>query len=571
MDPRAQSPLWLRERLRRNGLRPVSAIVDVTNYVMLELGQPLHAFDDARLHGGVSIRMARADERLKVIAGETIALDEQCLVIADENAPIALAGVMGGAETAVNDATRRVFLESAYFTPLAVAGRGRQFKLHTDALHRFERGVYPNLQVKAIERASRLLLDMAGGEAGPLVEADHRPAGPAPAITLRRARIARLLGSAIPAPEIEAILQRLGFDCERMDDENWQVRPPGFRYDIAREADLVEEVARLHGFESLPARQRWAESRFIPVPETQTPPARLRQALVQRGYQEAITYSFSEPGLDAMLTPALPAVSVDNPIADTMSEMRTTLWSGLLTAWVYNLQRQQARIRLFEIGRTFHLEKNEIAQTMRLAGLAGGPALPEQWGAQARELDFYDMKGDVEALLVSAGKTPAHDLAFRAEAHPALHPGQSARIVLDGWPAGWCGRLQPQLARKLRAKGSCLLFELSLTALGNAVIPSYRQVPEYPSIRRDLALVVNDAVNAADLIECIQAVGVSTLVEAFPFDLYRGGSLQEGQKSIAFGLIFQDKYRTLKDDEVDAVVARIQARLAAELGADIRG
>lgn len=571
LDSNAESPLWLRERLRRSGLRPVSAIVDVTNYVMLELGQPLHAFDDEKLSGDVQVRMADPGERFTALSGDELALDEQCLVIADDGGAVALAGVMGGAHSAVGGDTRRVFLESAYFSSLAVAGRGRQFKLHTDALHRYERGVDPDLQARAIERATRLLLDIVGGEAGPIVEVDRRPAAQGEPILLRRARVQRLLGADIAADEIGDILRRLHLPAEARDGDSWAVWAPSFRHDIALEADLVEEVGRLYGFERLPFRERQVASRFTPVPETKVALTRIRQVLIQRGYQEAITYSFSDPGLARALDPEASPIPVDNPIAETMGEMRTTLWAGLLPAWVHNLQRQQARVRLFEIGGVFRDGPSGIEQEQMLSGLVGGQALPEQWGAESREADFFDIKGDVHALMSLGGAQNGAHWRFLPERHPALHPGQSARIYFKDQPVGWCGRLHPRLAAVLDVRQSCLLFEISLKAVDRSALPVYQPVSEFPSVRRDLALAVSDSVSAADILECIRRNSEATLVDVFPFDLYRGKALGEGQKSIAFGLIFQDNSRTLKVDQVDQAVERIRARLEDELGASIRG
>lgn len=581
VDMSAPSPLWLRERLRRSGLRPVGAVVDVTNYVMLELGQPLHAFDNDRLQGGISARMARPGERLKAISGDAITLDEHCLVIADAERPVALAGVMGGLESAVNDKTRDIFLESAYFTPLSVAGRGRQFKLHTDALHRYERGVDPEVQVRALERATAMILDVAGGQPGPVEEEVSGSPGERGFVRLRRTRVQRLLGTAMDAQEIESILQRLGMECQREGDGCWRVRPPSYRHDIALEADLIEEVARLHGFESLPTRERRVESRFDPLPEAELSTASLRQALIQRGYQEAITYGFCSEDMVRSLTPGISPVPVDNPIADTMSVMRTTLWAGLLPAWVYNVQHQQSRVRLFEVGHVYGFSEGgftegdfaegQVHENVMLAGLVSGSALPEQWGAQSREVDFYDLKGDVESLLALNQRARGTDCLFRAEAHPALHPGQSARVLIAGQPVGWCGRLHPELETWFDLKKSCFIFEIEHKALTKSEAPAYYIVSEYPSVRRDIALVVDDSLYVDQIVACIRGAGETSLVNVVPFDVYRGDSVGKGRQSIAIGLIFQDQSRTLKDRQVDASVERIYQRLATELGATIRG
>lgn len=569
LDAAAPTPLWMRERLRRSGVRSLGAVVDVTNYVMLELGQPMHAFDDAKLRGGIVVRHARRGEQLTLLNREEIALAQDCLVIADESGPIAFAGIMGGLDTAVSDGTARVFLESACFTSQAVAGRGRRYKLLSDALYRFERGVDPNLQVRALERATALLLDICGGKAGPVVESDVRLKLVAEPIRLRHDRITRLLGTEVAASEVEGILTRLGMAVEPDGDAEWLVRPPGFRHDLSLEADLIEEIARIHGYDRLPARERRVESRFRPVPESRVSADRLREVLVQRDYQEAITYSFVDPALQAHLQSDLKAIDLDNPIAQQYAQMRTSLWSSLLPIWQHNLQRQQGRIRLFEVGRRYHSDEQGISQEMMIAGLVSGPVYAEQWGERACAVDFFDLKGDVEALLGLGGDGSGFE--FVADRHPALHPGQSARVVSGQRTIGWLGRLHPRLAALLDARDLPFAFELDLEAVRTVAVPAYVSVPEFPSVRRDLALVINESVAADKIVRCIRDAGGPLLREVRVFDVYRGESLQAGSKSIALGLIYQDNSRTLTDEEVETVVQGLQRRLEQTLGATIRG
>jgi phenylalanyl-tRNA synthetase beta chain len=581
ISPGAVTPLWMRERLRRAGLRSIHPVVDITNYVLLELGQPMHAFDLARLQGGIVVRNAQAGERLQLLDGQTVELHESTLVIADGDGPVAMAGVMGGLPTAVGAQTTDIFFESACFTPQAVAGQGRRYKLHTDSLHRFERGVDPALQVRAIERATQLLLEIAGGKPGPVIDVRSQPQAAGPTLRLRHARLTRLLGAEVEAAEVERILRALDMRVESGTAGEWRVTPPSWRYDIAIEADLIEEVARIHGYARLPLRAHQVSLPAVSETEARLPEARLRECLVQRGYQEAVTYSFVEPQLQAQLDPATPAIDLDNPIAAPLAQMRTTLWSSLLPVWLYNLQRQQGRVRLFELGMRFMRDPgapNGIRQTPMLAGLASGPARPEQWALPTRAVDFYDLKADVEALLALGG---AGDL-YRFEKpgkglhHPALHPGQSAQVVRrsDGRAIGWLGRLSPALSLQIKAlegEQLPLVYELEAAALREARLPAARPISEFPFIRRDLAIVIAEEHSAQAVLDCVQAAGEALLQDVLIFDVYRGQGLQSGCKSVALGLIFQDYSRTLTDTEVDQSIARLQDRLNKVLGATVRG
>ena len=568
VDPAARTPLWMAERLRRAGVRSLGPLVDVTNYVMLELGQPMHAFDLGRLAGGITVRMGRPGETLTLLDGQEVEPGEGTLVIADDSGPVALAGIMGGEATAVGGATTDIFLESAFFAPEAVAGRARAFGLHTDSSHRFERGVAPDLQERAMERATALLVDIAGGRPGPLVvetRPEHLP--PRPAITLRRERIARLLGCEVPDAHVEDILTRLGMQVTG-GDRAWEVVPPAFRFDVGLEADLVEEVARIWGYGEVPATRPRAELAMGPRPEARVAPARWRALLADRGWYEAITYSFVDPELQRMLDPETPAVALANPLAADMAVMRTSLWPGLLKAVQYNLHRQQEQLSLFEYGLKFTRQDTEIIQEPSLAGVAAGVREPRRWDGPREALDFFDLKGDVEALLALTGRPSA--FAFEAAAHPALHPGQSARVLHEGRPMGWVGRLHPRLERALDLPRAVYLFELDAAALAAGRLPRFAPLSRFPAIRRDIAIVVDETVPAADIQRCIREAAPPILKEIEVFDVYRGEGIDSGRKSLALGLTLQDLSRTLTDTDVEAAVSRILGALERQLGATLR-
>lgn len=564
IDPRARTPDWMRERLRRSGLRCIHPVVDVTNYVMLELGQPLHAFDCARLHGGIRVRRAEAGESLTLLNEQVAALTPDDLVIADEQNVLALAGIMGGLPSGVTAETADIFLESACFDPVRVAATGRRLRIPSDALYRFERGVDPTLQRRALERATTLVQQICGGVAGPVTEAGARAPRPV-VVRLRRERLDRLLGHVIPDAEVGKLLQRLGLAVKRLGQRGWEARIPGHRYDLRLEVDLIEEVARLYGYERIPARPYAAQLPAAPVPEPQ-PLDRARGQLVARGYQEAINYSFVDARLQAQLDPGAAALPLDNPIADTLAVMRTTLWSGLIPAWRYNQQRQRRRVRLFEVGVCFAEQGGQVVETERLAVLAAGPVLPEQWGAPERAVDFFDLKGDAQALFAGLA-----DLRFEAAGHPALHPGQSARLYRAGRPVGWLGRLHPGLVRSLDLPEAPVLLEVETAALTGAPLPQPRPVSEFPAARRDLALVLKDEVSAATLLDHARQAGGALLRETGLFDVYRGTGLPNGFKSVALSLIFQDNSRTLTELEVETAVQAVVRQLQADLGAVIRG
>jgi phenylalanyl-tRNA synthetase beta chain len=565
----AATPVWMKEALRRSGLRSLGPVVDVTNYVLLELGQPMHAFDLAKLVGGLRVRHAAEGEKIVLLDGQTIALEAGTLVIADDKGPQALAGIMGGAGSAVSGTTETIFLESAFFRPLSVAGRARRYGLHTDSSHRFERGVDPQLQAKAIERATQLLIDIAGGQAGPIVEVVSEKDLPGRSeISLRRSRVEKVLGATIPDTQITDILQRLGA-AVRMTSEGWAITPPSFRFDMEIEIDLIEEIARVYGYANLPSSHPQSGMNMLPVEEGRVGLSLIKQMLTDRGYQEAITYSFVEPGLQSLLEPTVKPIRLANPISEEMSVMRTSLWAGLIQTLIHNLNRQQNDVRLFESGLKFIGQHNEVKQESSLAGLVSGAVYPEQWGEKSRPVDFYDLKGDVEALLEKAANTG--NVTFVPDSsHSALHPGQAARIYLRSQSIGWIGALHPVIEQKLDLAQQVYVFELSLTCFENARTPKFEPISRFPSVRRDLAVIVGEAVTASALEELIWRHAGKQLKNFQLFDVYKGKGIDSGRKSVAFGLTFQDQSRTLEDTDIEAALTPILSALAAELGATLR-
>ncbi len=568
IDPTATTPWWMQERLRRSGIRAISPVVDVTNYVMLELGQPMHGFDLAKLVDEIRVRMAEPDERIDLLNGEEVALRPDTLVIADAQGPVAMAGIMGGARTGVGPETRHVLLESAFFAPLAVSGKARSYGLQTDSAHRFERGVDPRLQTRAIERATRLLLEIVGGQPGPIIEAVVPTALPdRPALRLRPARVAQVLGLELPAAAIQDILERLGMELEPV-AEGWLVTPPSARFDLIEEVDLITDVARIHGYDQIPISHAGAASVTRAAPEADFDLDRARLVLVDRGFHEVITYSFVSPELQALVDPGQALLRLANPLSAELSVMRTSLWPGLLQSAIYNQSRQQERIRLFESGLRFRLGPDGLRQEPGLGGLIRGLADPEQWGQAAREADFFDLKADVEALLALTG-APGR-FRFEPLAHPALHPGQTACIQLAGRQVGLLGMLHPSLAAQLDLPGNTFLFELDIAPLSIGALPSFRSISRFPGIRRDIAILVDEGVSYAAVAECIRAAETELLRDLILFDVFTGGNVETGRKSLALGLILQASSQTLTDEIIDATLGRILGRLTSELGARLR-
>jgi phenylalanyl-tRNA synthetase beta chain len=564
--PDARTPLWMREKLRRAGLRPIHPVVDVTNVVMLELGQPMHGFDLATLREGIIVRLALPGERIVLLDGREVALGIDTLVIADHGGPRAVAGIMGGEDSGVSAETRDVFFEVAYFAPLAIAGRARRLGLHTDASLRFERGVDPAHQRRAVERATALLVEIAGGEPGPVIEraaAKHLPQRTP--VMLRRARLTGLLGHEVAVAEVERILEGLGMALERTGD-GWAATPPSHRFDIALEVDLIEEIARVHGYERIPEQRGAGAAALGTASEARVPMSRVADVLAARGYQEVITYSFVDPELQRALFPDMRSLPLSNPISSELGCMRVSLWPGLVMAMKRNLSRRQDRVRIFEHGLRFILEGTELKQLSTVSGLVTGGRWPEQWGLGSEPADFHDTRNDLQALLGLASTS----FQIEAASHPALHPGQSARIIREGRPAGWLGSLHPRLVRDLDLDHAPLLWELDEDLSFAAELPVFTEISRFPAIRRDISLLVDEQVPVGDLLAAIRDAGGALLTESKVFDVYSGERIDSSRKSVAFGLILQDSSRTLTDDEADRVVTAVVSRLETEFDARMR-
>ncbi|HMU90475.1 MAG TPA: phenylalanine--tRNA ligase subunit beta [Pseudomonadales bacterium] len=569
IQPDCKTPLWLRERLRRSGVRSISPVVDVTNYVMLELGQPLHAFDLEKIQGGIQVRMARAGESITLLDGQQLQLDQEVLLIADAVKPLAMAGIMGGADSGVTATTRHLFIESAFFAPLAIAGRARRHGLHTDASHRYERGVDFELPRRALERATALLTGIVGGVPGPIIEQVQPELLPKPAvIALRASRINRLLGMEMAPTEVEDLLGRLGCRIESEAAGQWCVTVPSFRFDLNIEVDLIEELARLHGYDRLPTRVPLMPLQPGAGSERTLSLREFRRRLTARGYQEAITYSFVDPELNRLIDPAHEALPLANPMSKEMAVMRGSLWPGLLLALRGNLNRQQSRVRLFESGLRFVQQGDQLLQEPMLAGVIAGSRHPESWGITSSEMvDFFDLKGDIETLFALTGAR--HQLELQPAHHPALHPGQSAQLVRDGKVLGQMGQLHPTLVDSFDLKSVPYLFELNLNLALENHLEAYRSWSHYPSVRRDLAFLVDRELPFRMLEQAIKAAAGPDLSQLILFDLYQGKGIDPKRKSMALGLIFQSQSHTLGEAEIqsslDAVIRALEQRFQAEM------
>ncbi|MCQ4347502.1 phenylalanine--tRNA ligase subunit beta [Pseudomonas stutzeri] len=569
VDLSRPTPLWMVERLRRSDVRAIDPAVDVTNYVMLELGQPMHAFDLAEIKGGIRVRLAEAGEKLVLLDGQEVELRPDTLVIADHERALAIAGVMGGEHSGVAAGTRDLFLESAFFDTIAIAGKARSYGLHTDASHRFERGVDSQLAREAMERATALLLEIVGGEPGPIVEvvsAEHLPQV-APVI-LRAERIEQMLGLSLADAEVERLLTALGLKVAASGAGQWQVGIPSHRFDLSIEVDLIEELARLYGYNRLPVR--YPEARLAPQPQSEARAelGQLRRLLVARGYQEAVTFSFIDPKWFELFHPGVAPLTLANPISADLAAMRASLWPGLVKALQHNLNRQQSRVRLFESGLRFVGQLGELKQEAMLAGVICGSRLPEAWANGKDGVDFYDLKADVEALLGYAGAGSA--FTFVAGEHPALHPGQTARIERDGRLVGFLGALHPELAKALDLDQPVYLFELVLAEVAAGRLPQFRELSRFPEVRRDLALLVGREVPAQSLLEDIRVQAGEHLTDLRLFDVYQGKGIDPHSKSVAVGLTWQHPSRTLNDEEVNENLRRVIASLGERFQATLR-
>ena len=570
VDLSRPTPLWMVERLRRADVRSIDAAVDITNYVMFELGQPMHAFDLAEINGGIRVRMAEEGEKLVLLDGQEVALRGDTLVIADHTRALAIAGVMGGEHSGVaTDKTRDLFLESAFFDQIAIAGKARSYGLHTDASHRYERGVDSQLAREAMERATALLLEIVGGEAGPIIEAvseQHLPSV-APVI-LRAERVDQMLGMQMPAVEVEQLLNGLGLKTSASGEGQWQVEVPSHRFDISIEVDLIEELARLYGYNRLPVR--YPQARLAPQakPEARAELPSLRRLLVARGFQEAITYSFIDPKLFELFSPGVEPLLLANPISSDMAAMRATLWPGLVKALQHNLNRQQDRVRLFESGQRFVGQLGELQQQPMIAGVVCGSRLPEGWANGRDNIDFFDVKADVEAVLGFSGALG--DFTFVAGKHPALHPGQTARIERDGREVGYLGALHPELGKALGLDRSVYLFELVLEEVVQGNLPKFSELSRFPETRRDLALIAGRDVASSAVMQVIRDTAGEWLTDLRLFDVYQGKGIDPDRKSLAVGLTWQHPSRTLNDDEVNATLQNILTSLEQGLNTTLR-
>ena len=566
VSPTAPTPLWMVERLRRCGVRSINVVVDITNYVMLELGQPMHAFDLAKLDAGIVVRTAAVGESITLLDGSTLVLDERSLVIADHAKAVALAGVMGGLDSSVTDATVDILLESAWFEPVQLARTARHFGLHTDAAHRFERGVDPAGQGRAIERATALLLACCGGVPGPVVDQQDalHPLEPC-VIAFRPDRIRTLLGLALGPDAAADILRRLGLKVDAT-GVPWQVTVPSWRPDLTREVDLLEEIARIHGYAALPATLPRGELR-LSLPDAGERLKQARRSLVERGYCEAITFSFITDALAEAFAPEEPPIRLANPIASDMAVMRPSLVPGLLLSLKANRNRQQSDVRLFETGLRFRRLGDALDQRSTLAGVVSGRALPEQWGTRPRASDFFDLKQDVRAVLCALGQA---DVSFESSSEPTLHPGQQACVRVGGQAAGVLGALHPRVARLAGLDDAPLVFELELAGLVAAHPPAFRPLSRFPAVRRDLAVVVDDSVPAGHVLDVVRGAAGDYLKDLQLFDVYKGQGIDAMKKSLALGLLFQAPSSTLVEADIEQSVSAVMAALAREVGGALR-
>jgi phenylalanyl-tRNA synthetase beta chain len=568
IDPAARSPVWMTERLRRAGLRSISPVVDITNFVMLELGQPLHAYDAALLSGPIRPRLAKSGEKVILLDEKEVELSDDTLIITDDSGPIGIAGIMGGLSTAVSDKTTDVFFEAAFWPQDFMAGRARNYGMHTDASLRFERGVDPEGQGRAVERATELLIEIAGGDAGPLVvDSADEYLPQRKAITLRKSRLDHLLGIEIVDTEVIRILESLHMDVEAVEG-GWRVKGPSHRFDIEYEVDLIEEIARIHGYDSIPETTLSAQSPLETVTESRVEMERAAATLIARDYQEVVTYSFIDAEANSKFSGVESALVLRNPISEGLSVMRSTLLPRLVAVAAANTARQQDRVRIFEASRSYHGTLEEHSEVVRLAALATGPVVPEQWATKTDNLDFFDIKADVEAVLALA--CGAAEIRFVTVDHPALQPGQAAEIMRGDDVIGVIGKLHPGLAKDYDIKRAVYVFELDAMKAFESVAPSAQAISKFPAIRRDIAVVVDDKITAAELVETVESAAPNLVQSVRIFDIYRGDKIEAGRKSVAIGLILQETSRTLTDDDADAAMTAAVTKLEDKFAAELR-
>jgi phenylalanyl-tRNA synthetase beta chain len=572
----AVTPLWMVEKLRRSGVRSIDAVVDITNFVLLELGHPMHAFDNDKLEGDIVVRFAKQDEKLTLLDGNEVTLQDNTLVIADTQKALAIAGIFGGLDSGMTNQSSDIFLESAFFSPDVIMGKARQYGLHTDASHRYERGVDPQLQQVAMHRATQLLLDIVGGEAGPVIEAvDSNFVPKNRLVSLRHSRLSKVLGIEIAADTVTDIFERLGFSVSfegsvSLKNIIWQINVPPYRFDISIEEDLIEEVARVYGYNQIPDIAPVASLKMSQHQEQKIELEQLKNTLVESDYQEAITYSFVDPKIQSLLFPQMQGLQLPHPISSEMSTMRVSLWTGLLQSVSYNQKRQQSRVRLFESGLRFipdSSEKTGVKQQLVISGVACGLVVNENWDNTTRTIDFFDIKADVENLLNCAGVV---GYRFESVSHSALHPGQSAAIFVGDTLLGYIGAVHPQFEKALGLNGRSYVFELEINALGLKKLPQAQEISKFPANRRDIAIVVDDDKVVGDILSCIENSGANQLVGLNLFDVYRGKGIAQGKKSLAISLILQDKTKTLEENDIQATVDAILAALSQNFEASLR-
>ena len=564
------TPLWMVEKLRRCGVRSIDPVVDITNFVLLELGHPMHAFDNDKIEGDVVIRFANQDEKLTLLDGNEVTLQDNTLVIADTNKALAMAGIFGGLDSGMSNKSQDIFLESAFFAPDAIMGKARQYGLHTDASHRYERGVDPQLQMIAMERATQLLLDIVGGDAGPVIEAIDNACVPNNrSVSLRHSRLTKVLGIEIDADTVTDIFKRLGFSVS-FEGQVWQISVPPYRFDISIEEDLIEEVARVYGYNQIPDIAPVASLKMSQHQEQKVQLNQLKNTMVESDYQEAITYSFVDPKIQTLLYPEMEGLQLPHPISSEMSTMRVSLWTGLLQCVSYNQKRQQSRVRLFESGLRFipdNSEKTGVKQELVISGVVCGLVADENWDNATRSIDFFDVKADVENLLNCAG---VEGYRFESANHSALHPGQCAQIFIGDTLLGYMGAIHPQFEKSLGLNGRSFAFELEISAFGVKKLPQAQEISKFPANRRDIAIVVDDDKVVGDILNCIEKFGANQLVGLNLFDVYRGKGIAEGKKSLAISLILQDKTKTLEESDIQATVDGILATLSQKFEASLR-
>jgi phenylalanyl-tRNA synthetase beta chain len=566
IDAKAPTPAWMKRRLERSGIRAISAVVDITNYVMLELGQPLHAYDDRLLDGAVVVRFAREGETLTLLNGQVLKLDADMLLVCDETKPLGLAGIMGGEHSGIADDTTRVYLEGAFWNPVVIQGKMKRLGFISDAGHRFERGVDFAGCARAVERATQLIIEICGGKAGPLIDRSGTLPSRDP-VRVRPLRVSRLLGLPISEETIADVFKRLGFRYEK-DGDDFIVTPPSYRFDLALEEDFIEEIVRMYGYERIPATPAAHVQRMLGSAEARRTPTALKTRLVARDWQEVITFTFVSSLTEALLAPNAAkngaAIRVLNPIAANLDVLRTTLLPGLLETLQTNVSRKAPRVRIFEIGRVFRHADPGYAQPIRVGGLAYGDAMREQWGSPARRVDLFDIKADVEALAAPRHVTTAPDSL------PWLHPARGARVLIDGVACGFLGELHPRLLSHFELAFSPVVFELDLEPLLELSLPAATPISKFPAVRRDMAIVVDEGVSAQAILDTLDAVKPPYVERIEPFDLYHGARLPPGKKSLAILVLMQDTERTLTDADIDFAMRSLLGALRDRFGATLR-